>query len=138
MRAEIGKWWVGVLSMAVVAMALAFTVGCEGDGGGDSGGGGNVVGSWELREGGTGGPTQWGFESDGTFAWYNDAAHTSRKLGGTYKQDGAHVTGDFSNPGVGTGEIDCTISDDGKTMQMDFIEHWHTPYKHVPMSGTKL
>ena len=34
------------------------------------------------------------------------------------------------------GDRKATIS--GDSISLDFIEHWHTPYKHVPYTGTRL
>ena len=76
---------------------------------------------------GGGGDGRTVFSSDGTWAEYNDAALTERHLGGTYTQSGNHVSGTGNNPGVGDLDIDGTVSDDGKTMELDFIEHWHDP-----------
>jgi hypothetical protein len=97
----------------------------------------SVVGSWKMNDG-TGGLTFWNFNADGTVIEYNDPGFSSQHLNGTYRQDGLNVSGPFTNPGVGDGEIVCTVSNDGKSMQMDFIEHWHKPFKHVPLTGTKL
>ena len=87
---------------------------------------------------GVGGLTFWKFNADGTVVEYNDPGFSSRHLSGTYAQDGQNVRGPFTNPGVGDGEIVCTLSNDGTSMQMDFIEHWHQPFKHVPLTGAKL
>ena len=40
------------------------------------------------------------------------------------------------NPGVGSGEITATV--DGDAISLDFIEHWHTPYKVVHYTGNRL
>lgn len=135
------KW----VRLSTIAVALAsFAPGCDSgggdDGGGDGGGskGGSVVGQWAVISQEDGGQTWWQFTSDGNFAMYDNADFTAKHLGGTYVQKGDKVTGPFTNPGVGTGEIDATVINDGKTLQLDFIEHWHSPYKHVPLVGTKL
>jgi hypothetical protein len=120
-------------TIGIVALSLAgmvFVSGCEGGGGGSGGSG--VVGTWS---GGGDGRTV--FKSDGTWAEYDDAALTQRHLGGSYSQSGSHVSGTGNNPGVGDLDIDGTISDDGKTLQLDFIEHWHDPYKHNPATLTR-
>ncbi len=39
------------------------------------------------------------------------------------------------NPGVGEGEIVATLT--GTTLNLDFVEFWHRPPKHVPYTGTK-
>jgi len=130
---------VGVIVMTMAAMALVS--GCDNGGGSSDKGGssaGSVVGEWAMVNQTDGGQTWWKFNADGTFVQYNDAGFSSQHLAGTFTQDGTTVTGPFTNPGVGTGEIDCTLSSDGKTMQMDFVEFWHDPPKHNPINGTKL
>ena len=134
-------WSRRIAIAALAGFALLALSGCDDGGGGDGGGTSSVVGKWELYEGTSvsGAPAEWWqFNEDGTFAYFNNSDFTSKHLGGTYSQDGKKVTGTFTNPGVGEGEIDVTLSDDGKTMQLDFIEHWHSPYKHVAWTGVKL
>lgn len=117
----------------VVALSLGGMLCVSGcDDGGDSGGG-SLVGTW-----GAGGDGRTVFSSDGTWAEYDDAALTHRHLGGTYTQSGNTFSGSGSNPGVGDLDIEGTISDDGNTVQMDFIEHWHSPYKHNPATLTRM
>ncbi len=128
----------GMGCVAVVA-AMGLTTACEKNGGdGDKSSGGSVVGQWAAVNQADQGKTWWKFNADGTFAMYDDGAFARRHLGGTFSQDGKSVKGPFTNPRVGEGEIDATISDDGKALQIDFIEHWHSPYKHVPISATKM
>jgi hypothetical protein len=134
---KMGKWVcrLGIAALSLVTMA--FVSGCEDDDNGS--GGGNVVGNWELRQSSGGDNVSWWkFNSDGTMGSYDDPGLNALHFSGTYKQSGNKVTGSFTNPGVGEGEIDCTVSADGTTMEMDFIEHWHSPYKHVPYSGTRM
>ena len=125
--------------LAVLAVAATVLVtGCENDGGddGDDSSGSSAVGVWAVKW--SSADSWWRFKDDGTFAMYDDANLEAKHLSGNYSQDGNKVTGTFVNPGVGEGEIDATISEDGQTMQIDFIEHWHNPYKHVPLTGTRL
>lgn len=129
----------------VVASIVAF-VGCEG--GGDSSSGpygsasssssnvsGQIVGSWSLtnNEGAT-----WyiHFKSDGTYRITDDAAGNDNHVYGTYSYSNGSFSGPMTNPGVGTGEIKGTIS--GDSITLDFIEHWHTPHKTVPHTGSKM
>ena len=42
----------------------------------------------------------------------------------------------FVNPGTGEGEIVATLA--GATLNLDFVEFWHSPPKHIPYTGTKL
>lgn len=125
----------------LAAGAIAVSTGCDSGGdddGGGGGGGGSVVGRYEMVWQDGGGTTWWQFNEDGTYAYYNDAGFNSKHISGTYSQDGNRITGPFENPGVGSGEIDAILSDDGKSLQIDFIEHWHSPYKHVPLAGTRI
>ena len=126
---RLAKWSciVGVATLSLGSML--FVSGCDS---GDSGGGGNAVGVWS---GGGDGRTV--FKADGTWAEYDDAGLTQRHLGGTYSQSGNTVSGIGNNPGVGDLDIAGTVSADGKTMQLDFIEHWHDPYKHNPATLTR-
>ena len=124
--------WMRLMGAAVLAaVAVMFVSGCDNGSskksGGSSGGVNSVVGSWSIGD--SGGATIWTFNADGTFS--------SGAIGGKFSQDGDHVTGTFTNGSVGDGVIDATLSADGKSMQMDFIEYWHTPAKHNPLTGTK-
>jgi len=123
-------WWCWVGIVALSLTGLMFVSGCEGSGGGS--GGNSVVGTWAGD-----GDGRTAFMSGGTWGEYTDATLTSKHLGGTYTQSGNHVTGTGNNPGVGDLDIDGTVSDDGKTLQLDFIEHWHDPYKHNPATLTR-
>ncbi len=101
----------------------------------------SVVGTWSFNDApdGSGGWNSWWvFQPDGRFIMYDDPGLKAFHLDGTYQQDGLKVTGDFVNPRVGTGEIDATLNAQGTRMELDFIEHWHTPYKHVPLYGTRV
>lgn len=132
------RWIRGIGVAALAVAAMAFISGCDDDEG-DSGSGGSVAGTWQMTSKLTGNLSWWVFNNDGTFVSYDDQARTRPHIiGSSYKQEGNTVTGTFVNPGVGDGEINATISDDGKTMTLDFIEHWHTPFKHCPYTGTKL
>jgi len=130
------------LMVAMMALVASFGTGCEdGDssgGGGGGGGGGNnaFVGTWLVTKEGT--VSYWMFYEDGTFRKnradqpINGAIHFT----GTYTVSGGTLSGKFTNPGIGTGEIECTISANGRLI-MDFIEFWHSPPKHVPCTGVR-
>ncbi len=94
-----------------------------------------IVGKWVLS---TSGQSPWyiHFNSDGTWRITDDSAGTALRVYGNYSTSGDLFSGNMTNPGVGTGEIKGSIS--GSAITLDFIEHWHTPYKHVPYSGSKL
>lgn len=120
-----------IVLLCVVSLALW---GCES---GDSSSGGNsasLVGTWSLRNGGS----TWyiHFGSDNNWKITDDAAGQARRVFGTYSVSGNSFSGPMQNPGTGKGEIRGTV--DGSSMTLDFIEHWHTPYKHVPYVGTKI
>lgn len=96
---------------------------------------GTIVGTWKLA---TPGAAPWfaHFASDGSWKITDDQAGAKRRVYGSYNVSGSAFKGSMTNPGIGDGEINGTIT--GNTMSMDFIEHWHTPYKHVPYTGSKL
>ena len=76
-------------------------------------------------------------EDDGTWRITDDAAGRERtRAKGDYSQNGGSFKGSMVNPGVGDGEIEGSVKDGAMTF--DFIEHWHTPYKHNVYSGVKL
>ena len=135
---------------AALLLPFALAAGCEdhhGDGSGpvaagggseDRGGGsenGFLVGTWKLV-GNDGSFWFAHFAADGSWSISDDAAGAARRVYGTYSAKGASFSGPMVNPNAGDGEIKGTV--DGGTMSLDFIEHWHTPYKHVPYTGTKL
>ncbi len=133
---------IGAAKAVLVGLMVAMMAGCDNgnsDGGGGNGGGGgaSVVGKWLMVSGESGSTGYWEFFANGDFTMFDDAGYTVAHASGTFTQSGAHVTGTFENPGVGDGEIDCTLSADSQAIEMDFIEHWHDPYKHVPFTGTK-
>lgn len=118
-------------------LILGLVSGCENSGGGDSGGGGgdsSVVGTWSLTN--SGGTWYILFASNGSYKISDKADGSQQRVYGNYSVSGNKVTGSMTNPGVGTGEIAATIS--GNAIVLDFIEHWHTPYKVVRYTGNKL
>ena len=74
--------------------------------------------------------------SDSTCRLCDTATESSPHLTGTYTVSGSNLKGALKNPGVGDAEIIATLS--SGTMSLDFIEHWHDPYKHIAYTGTKL
>ncbi len=133
------NWTRAVSALAVAAVLL--TVGCEDGGGDDSGGSGgsDIRGTWALNSGSTvTGNTVWfiHFKNDGSYAISNNADGSGQRVSGTYSQSGNTVTGPFTNPGVGKGRIDGVVT--GGVLQLDFVEYWHTPNKHVPYAGRKI
>ena len=90
-----------------------------------------------MVSGESGSTGYWEFFSNGEFTMFDDSGYTVAHTSGTFTQSGTQVTGMFENPGVGSGEIDGTLSEDSQSMALDFIEHWHDPYKHIPFTGTK-
>ena len=126
-------------SVLALVAAIGLLAGCEGGGSSSSSGSsssGSAVGTWYLTDGLTGETSGWVFASDGTFTVYSDTTLSAAGFSGSYSQSGSTITGTYTNPGVGDGEISGTVNSDG-TMSLDFIEHWHDPYKHVPMTGSK-
>jgi hypothetical protein len=126
----------GLLGMAVAA-ALWFGTGCEQDGGGDSDNSA-FVGTWLVTKyDDSPSSSYYVFNQDGTFykTRSGEPPNGNVHLRGVYGVDGGTLKGSFTNPGVGSGEIVATIKNG--TMEIDFIEHWHTPYKHVRCVGVK-
>ena len=138
MNSMIKKFLVSCTLLASVLM-LGLVSGCEsggGSSGGGGGGGGNssVVGTWSLSN--SGGTWYILFAQDGSWKISDTADGSQRRVYGNYTTSGNKVGGSMTNPGVGTGAIAATI--DGKNISLDFIEHWHTPYKTVRYNGSKL
>lgn len=122
------------LTMVSLVSLSWFASGSENSGGGDSGGNSSVVGTWSLTN--SGGTWYILFAADGTYKICDAADGSQQRVSGNYTVSGNNVTGSMTNPGVGTGEIKATI--DGDAIVLDFIEHWHTPYKVVRYTGNKL
>ena len=149
--------WRNVWMAAVLSAGLAISMGACGGGDDDEGGAGgtggaggaggaggsgsntnSVVGTWNAQFDDGGGTVFWVFDEDGSWDWFDDAALQARHLGGSYTQNGNAITGDCVNPGVGNCNIEVTIGGDGQTLDIDFIEHWHSPSKHVGITGTRI
>ena len=128
------------LGMLVVLLALSATgmTGCS-DSTADSTSASAFEGKWALYEGTAiqGSPAWYGhFNADKTFFISDNADGTAVRVSGTWTESGGMLVGPFTNPGVGNGRVEATITNN--IMQMDFIEYWHTPNKHVPYAGTKI
>jgi len=80
----------------------------------------------------------WTFSADGTFRKYRtgEPANGDVHFTGTYSVKDGRLSGQFTNTGVGNGEIKCTIDGDGMLL-MEFIEFWHSPAKHVDCTGIR-
>lgn len=94
------------------------------------------IGTWALRD--AAGTLTWYilFNADSTWLISDTSDGSARRVYGTYVVDGNVAAGPMVNPGTGEGEIVATLS--GATLNLDFVEYWHDPYKHVPYTGTKL
>ena len=95
-----------------------------------------LVGTWKLtaKDG-----SSWyvHFKDDGSWQITDDAEGNGRaRAKGDYSTSGDSFKGSMVNPGVGDGEIEGTVKNGAMTF--DFIEHWHSPYKHNVYSGVKL
>jgi len=127
----------------VFLMAVLVLVGCS-SGGSSSGGDSNpppvtnnqFVGSWAISDS-TGTVGYLYIESNNAFVWADIPDKTRAHFSGTGSVTIGTFRGSFTNPGVGTGDLVCTIAANG-AMSIDFIEHWHSPDKHVPYTGRKL
>jgi major membrane immunogen (membrane-anchored lipoprotein) len=97
------------------------------------------VGTWALYGGDTiQGSIAWyvNFREDGTYNVTMNADGTGQKVYGTYTVTDGALVGPFTNPRVGEGRVEATITNG--VMHLDFIEYWHTPNKVVPYTGSKL
>ena len=97
------------------------------------------IGTWALYGGDTvqGSPAFYAhFKEGGTFNITNNADGTGQRVYGTWTEADGMLVGPFTNPGTGTGRVEATISNG--VMHLDFIEYWHTPYKVLPFTGSKV
>ena len=93
------------------------------------------IGSWQLSDA-DGSIWFIHFADNGTWKITNDAAGNEHRVHGSFKIKGTGFIGDMINPGTGTGEIKGSWQ--SNTMKLDFIEHWHTPYKTIHYKGSRL
>lgn len=122
----------GILA-ALLGIVAWVGVGCEGGGGDDKDA---FVGVWKVTKNDSGSVGYYHFNSDGTFYKTRETIDGAVHFSGTYTVSGGTLTGQFTSPGVGEGEIVATIS--GGVMSLDFIEHWTNPWKHTACTGTKV
>ena len=126
------------LATAALLLPLAFAASCE-DGHHGGGGSGSIAGTWKLTAISEGESGYWfvHFADDGSWQITDDAEGKERtRAKGDYTTSGDSFKGSMVNPGVGDGEIEGKVTNGAMTF--DFIEHWHTPYKHNVYSGVKL
>jgi hypothetical protein len=125
--------------VAALAVVTWVGMGCESGGGGDGGGDSSFVGTWAIYDQTSPGSPPWyvNFESDGTY-FFSENEGGTEGVSGTfpYTVSDGQLVGPFTNPSAGDGRIEATITDG--TLNMDFIEYWHTPNKVVPYTGTKM
>jgi hypothetical protein len=95
------------------------------------------VGSWAVSDaaGATIGYLFIG--ADGSFVWADVPDIESPHFSGTGSVVDGTFLGPFTNPGVGDGDLICKIDANG-VMNMDFVEHWHTPDKIVQYTAVKF
>lgn len=125
----------------VALLALSLAVGLAGCGSSSDNGpeGSAFVGSWALYDGSAvQGTPAWyvHFRADGTFNITMNANGTGQKVLGTWTESDGQLVGPFTNPNVGEGRVEATITNG--VMHLDFIEYWHTPHKVLPFTGTKI
>lgn len=143
MKDSIGKM-VRYGLIGIVIGAMFIMAGCS-SGGSSSGGtsntstpnpGSEFVGSWEMSDS-SGVVTFYLYiDSNNTFVVADVPDKTHEHFSGTWSVSNGTFRGPFTNPGVGTGDLVCTVANG--VMNMDFIEHWHSPDKHVPYTGRKF
>lgn len=125
----------------LLALSLALTTGLMGCGssGDDTPEASAFVGTWTLYDGNTiqGSPVWYvHFKEDQTFFISNNADGTGVRVFGTWTESDGALVGPFTNPRVGEGRVEATIT--SNVMHLDFIEYWHTPHKVIPYTGSKL
>jgi len=130
------KVWLG-LFLLIVSLGLA---GCS-SGGSSSGSSGSTnagsefVGSWAMSD--SSGSTFYLYiESNNTFVIADVPDKNRVHMSGTWSVTNGTFKGPFTNPGVGSGDLVITIANG--VMTVDFIEHWHSPDKHISFTGRKL
>lgn len=125
-----------IVHMMLLVFLGLVGVSCDSGSGGGGGGGGNIVGTWLITKEGT--AAYWIFKEDGTF----QKNRAGEPIGGavhfvgTYSTSGSSFSGEFTNEGVGSGEIKGSVS--GDSLTMDFTEFWHSPPKVVPCIGDRI
>jgi hypothetical protein len=130
------KVWLG-LFLLFVSLGLA---GCS-SGGSSSGSSGSTspgsefVGSWAMSD--SSGSTFYLYiESNNTFVIADVPDKNRVHMSGTWSVSNGTFKGPFTNPGVGSGDLVITIANG--VLSVDFIEHWHSPDKHISFTGRKL
>jgi hypothetical protein len=130
---------VGFAAMALAVVLWAGS-GCEDQNvanTGNSSSGNAFLGTWVIYDqtaGDAAEPFYVHFQSDNTF-FFSDSPDATA-AGDAYTVENGQLTGNFVNPGVGDGRIECTI--EGDELVMSFIEYWHDPANVVPYRGTRL
>ncbi len=150
------------LRVFILALLMSFIFGCGGGGGDDDNGNNtnngdtdnvdntddadntdnpdvaanNFAGTWLITKEDS--VSFWIFNEDGTFIKKRsgEPVNGQNHFVGTYSVTDGFITGEFTNPGVGNGEIEGFINAED-TFLMDFIEYWHNPRKVVPCVGVR-
>ena len=129
--------------LGVIIGAMLVLAGCSG-GGSSSGSssssstnsGSEFVGSWALSDSANQIGLYLYVESNNTFVVADVPDKSRVHFSGNWTVANGTFRGPFNNPGVGTGDLVCTIANG--VMSVDLIEHWHSPDKHVPYTGKKF
>lgn len=132
-----------LLGAIVIAIMMGVVTACGGGGGSSETSSGDnavvledFVGTWLITKEDT--TSFWIFNQDGTFQKKRagQPLNSPNHFVGTYSVNEGILQGEFTNPGVGDGEIQGTINENDVFL-MDFIEFWHSPPKVVPCTGTR-
>ncbi len=96
----------------------------------------NFIGTWKLTP--TTGGTSWYafFYTNGNWKICDNADGSNQRVYGSFAVKGSKLSGNMTNPGVGTGSISATITDG--VMTLDFTEDWQTPSKTIRYTGSKI
>ena len=131
------KVWLGLV-LLIGCLGLAGCSGggsSNGGGSGSSGAGSEFVGSWAMSD--SSGSTFYLYiESNNTFVIADVPDKNRVHMSGTWSVSNGVFKGPFENPGVGSGDLVITIANG--VLSVDFIEHWHSPDKHISFTGRKL
>lgn len=131
--------------LALAVLLIIGMTGCEIDrrsSGGESSGDdpSDFLGTWQIVDQSAGAdnrPWYVVFQDDGTW-YFSDAPDSGPDESGVknYVVDGGILIGAFTNPNVGDGRIEASVT--GNNLSLSFIEYWSTPEKIIPYAGTRL
>ena len=131
----LGLFWLIVSLGLVGCNSGGSSSGSSSGSNGSTNAGSEFVGSWAMSD--SSGSTFYLYiESNNTFVIADVPDKNRVHMSGTWSVSNGTFKGPFENPGVGSGDLVITIANG--VMTVDFIEHWHSPDKHISFTGRKL